>query len=121
MFSPTAFGSLYLAFNYEKGQEIPSDFVGSLLNSPSADRFQRLHFYIHPESSRNFNDSLVEKIFKAIEFEEIEGNRNSIKGWSRPWCENLLPFIEFPDEEHPKEIIHSNSEMIFIIDRFPKV
>ena len=112
MFSPTAFGSLYLAFKLEKSHEIGSDFVDSLLNSPGEGRFQRLHFYVHPKSK--FNDSFIEKIFKTI-----GRDSKSIKG--RPWCENLLPFIEFPDEEHPMDIVHSNSEMIFIIDRFPKV
>lgn len=111
MFSPTAFGSLHLAFKLEKGQPIPPDFVGSLLNSPGAGQFQRLHFYVHPT---RFKDSLIENIVEAV-----ERDQGAIKG--RPWCENLLPFIERPDEEHSNDIVHANSEMIFVIDRFPKV
>lgn len=111
IFSPTAFGSLYLSFNLEKTNEIPSDFVGSLLSSPYAGRFQRLHFYLNPKSK--FNGSLIDNILTAI-----EKDTKLIK--ARPWCENLLPFIENPDD-YPNDIVHSNAEMIFIIDRFPKV
>lgn len=107
-FSPTAFGSLNLAFKIEKGKKVSSDFVGSLLNSPSAGRYQKLHFHVY---KRRLNDSVIEKLIEAIETKEEE-----IKG--RPWCENLLPFIEVKD--HP-DIIQSNSEMIFVKDRFPKV
>lgn len=112
MFSPTAFGSLRLAFNLGKSHQISSDFVGTLLSSPCAGRLQRLHFYVHPKSK--FKDAFIEKIVKAIGRES-----ELVKG--RPWCENLLPFIEAPVEAHPNDIVHSNSEMIFIIDRFPKV
>lgn len=108
-FSPTAFGSLHLAFNLEKNSKVSSDFVGSLLNSPSAGRFQRLHFHVF---HRRKNDSVYDKLMAGIELgnEEIKGRR--------PWCENLLPFIE--QNDHP-EIVQSNSDMIFVKDRFPKV
>lgn len=95
-----------MAFKLEKGKKVSSDFVGSLLNSPSAGRFQRLHFHVY---QRRLNDSVIEKLIEAIETHEIKG---------RPWCENLLPFLEVKD--HP-DIIQSNSEMIFVKDRFPKV
>lgn len=105
-FSPTAFGSLNLAFKFEWGKKVSSDFVGSLLNSPSAGRFQRLHFHIY---KRRLNTSALNNLIAAIESEEIR---------DRPWCENLLPFIE--EKDHPN-IFQSNSEMIFVKDRFPKV
>lgn len=108
IFSPTAFGSLHLAFKLEKNCKVTLDFVGSLLNSPSAGRFQRLHFHVF---QRRANDSIYKKLIEAIETET-----EKIKG--RPWCENLLPFIEDPN--HP-EIVQRNSEMIFVKDRFPKV
>lgn len=107
-FSPTAFGSLHLAFKLEKNSKVSLDFVGSLLNSPSAGRFQRLHFHVY---QRRVNDSVYKKLTEAVETET-----EKIKG--RPWCENLLPFIEDPN--HP-DIVQRNSEMIFVKDRFPKV
>lgn len=107
-FSPTAFGSLNLAFKLEKGNKVSLDFVGSLLNSPSTGRFQRLHFHVY---KRRLNYSVLLKLIEAINMETFE-----IKG--RPWCENLLPFLE--EKDHPA-IVHSNSEMIFVKDRFPKV
>lgn len=107
-FSSTAFGSLHLAFKLEKNKKVPLDFVGSLLNSPSAGRFQRLHLYVF---QRRANDSAYKKLIVAI-----ETDTEKIKG--RPWCENLLPFIEDPN--HP-EIVQRNSEMVFLKDRFPKV
>lgn len=108
-FSPTFFGSLHFSFDLEKSKIIPSNFVGSLLSSPSDKRFQRLHFYVH--NRRGFQDSVIKKLIEAI-------NQKSemIKG--RPWCENLLPFIEIPNHS---DIIHSNSDMIIVKDRFPKV
>ena len=109
-FSPTAFGSLNLAFKLEKGSKVSLDFVGSLLNSPSTGtgRFQRLHFHVY---NRRLNDSVINKLIEAIEIKTVE-----IKG--RPWCENLLPLLE--EKDHPN-IVESNSEMIFVKDRFPKV
>lgn len=107
-FSPTAFGSLHLAFGLKESSEIPLDFVKSLRSSPSAGRFQRLHFYV---SSGKKNVKVFEKIIEAISVDSLE-----ISG--RPWCENLLPFVEVPGHA---EIIRSNSEMVFVKDRFPKV
>lgn len=106
LFSPTAFGSLHLAFNIEKSQPISSNFVGTLRSSPSSSRFIKLHFYIH-----DIEDSLL---FNKI-IDETDSDRN--EQMKRPWCENLLPFIEDPN--HP-DVIESNSEMVFVIDRFPK-
>ena len=104
-FSPTFFGSLQLAFNSDRSKIVSSDFCESLLNSSSSGRLQKLHFYL------KFEEISIIKLFEAIERNPCE-----IKG--RPWCENLLPFIEIPN--HP-DIIHSNSDMIFVKDRFPKV
>lgn len=109
-FSPTAFGSLYLSFNLDKSKTIPSDFVDSLLNSPSSGQFQRLHFYVH-QRKINLSGLVIKKLLAAI-----EKSSDLIK--SRPWCENLLPYLEIPN--HP-EIVHSNAEMIIVKDRFPKV
>lgn len=108
-FSPTFFGSLHLSFNYDKSKIVSSDFVGSLLNSPASGKFQRLHFYIH--NRRGLSEEIIKNLNKAIEMKS-----ELING--RPWCENLLPFIEIPN--HPS-IIQSNSEMIFVQDRYPKV
>lgn len=110
-FSPTAFGSLHLAFNLKRGSKVPSDFVKSLLNSPKAGRFQRLHFYVAVGGAKS-RQTIFFNIIKVI-----ESDSSSITG--RPWCENLLPYLEGPAES--SDIVHSNSEMIFIIDRFPKV
>lgn len=99
-----------MAFDLEKGSSVPSDFVKSLLNSPKAGLFQRLHFYV--VSNRRMNqESLTKNLIEAIETDSSKITR-------RPWCENLLKLIEIPDH---CDIVHSNSEMIFIVDRFPKV
>lgn len=107
LFSPTAFGSLHLAFNLDKSQPIPQNFVGTLTSSPSSDRFIKLHFYIH-----GFEDPLIlDKIMNSNHLEDQNYEK------PRPWCENLLPFIENPN--HP-DVIESNCEMVFVKDRFPK-
>lgn len=104
-FSSTAFGSLHLAFKLDK---VPSDFVGSLLCSPSAGRFVRLHFHV---VNRKRNGRVYEKLIEAI---EMKTERIRL----RPWCENLLPFIE--EEDHP-DVVKSTSELVFVKDRYPKV
>ena len=108
LFSPTAFGSLHLAFNLDKSQRIPPNFVGTLKSSPSSDRFIKLHFYIHGFE----NYSLI--LNEIMSSSHLDHQNYKIP---RPWCENLLPFIENPN--HP-DVIESNCEMVFVKDRFPK-
>jgi hypothetical protein len=110
-FSPTAFGSLHLAFNIDKTDKIPSNFVKSMKCSPAQDTFQRLHFYIHRAACKD------EKIFMLL-MKEIKQSQKSSVPLLRPWCENLLPFVEVPEHSN---VVYSNSEMIFVTDRYPKV
>ena len=110
MFSPTAFGSLHLAFNFDKTEMVPLNFVKSMKCSTDENVFQRLHFYIHDAAQKDhliFLD-LIESIKRSFNSDTLP----------RPWCENLLPFVEVTTHAN---VIHSTDEMIFVIDRYPKV
>lgn len=109
-FSPVYFGSLRLAFAMRMGASIPKCFVGTLTNSPAANRRHKLHFF---NVAGRRDDELYSSLATAVR-EQTEPKRRIF----RPWSENLLPYIEDP---HGPDIVKSLDDMVFVKDRYPKV